>query len=412
MVDIHAEHASPAGRAGQQGHLRTLRRNDRAPFRLDGAPGAQFHVAEGITPELWRLAVIVGKGRGHGGGTCAEKRIDARGCEQFPERHRRTAPSGGGEERRIHARLLRHFLEPEQMPFVFRCRKMAMAVASPGERVFPDHRSAPEFVLRLNRNDRAAVLKHQSFELLPELSVVALDVGEIRGVIAPLQTGHAKEPLGHSAGQHLRVHKGSRPQPDIHAVLGAELDELPDVAVAGEIELPGLLFQMAPDDVERDGVEAAGFHLEDGFLPRFLVRPRGVHFARDRHEWFPADFKTLAGHDELGPLRVDPAPGVGADGLDRPGLLCVERVEQLSRRRSGHAFGAFGAHRDVVQARGRSFGGPELNSDVCARRDFGSNQHRPISWNEFFHRKRSVVRPKNSDTKDSIRPPHLQNIAF
>ena len=203
MVDIHAEHASPAGRAGQQGHLRTFRRNDRAPFRLDGAPGAQFHVAEGITPKLWRLAVIVGKGRGHGGGTCPEKGIDARGCEQFPERHRSTAPSGGGEERRIHARLLRHFLEPEQMPFVLRGRKMAMPVAGPGERVFPDHRSAPEFVLRLNRNDRAAVLKHQSFELLPELSVVALDVGEIRGVIAPLQAGHAKEPLWHSSGQHL-----------------------------------------------------------------------------------------------------------------------------------------------------------------------------------------------------------------
>ena len=160
MVDIHAEHASPAGRAGQQGYLRTLRRNDRAPFRLDGAPGAQFHVAEGITPELWRLAVIVGKGRGHGGGTCAEKRIDARGCEEFPERRGRTAPCGGGEERRIHARLLRHFLEPEQMPFVLRGRKMAMPVAGPGERVFPDHRSAPEFVLRLNRNDRAAVLEH------------------------------------------------------------------------------------------------------------------------------------------------------------------------------------------------------------------------------------------------------------
>ena len=195
-------------------------------------------------------------------------------------------------------------------------------------------------------------------------------------------------------------------------MLGAQFDELPDVAVAGEIELPGLLFQMAPDDVKRDGVKAAGFHLEDGFLPRFLVRPRGVHFARNRHEWFPADFDTLAGHDELGPLRVDPAPGVGADGLDRPGLLCVERVEQLFHRRSSYAFGAFGAHRDVVQARGRSFDGPELNSDVCARRDFGSNQHRPISWNEFFHRKRSVTRPKNSDAKDCIRPPHLQNIAF
>ena len=80
---------------------------------------------------------------------------------------------------------------------------------------------------------------------------------------------------------------------DVHAVFGAELDEVAEVFVAGPVPLAFDLFVVDPDEVGGDDLDAGGLHLEDFGFPLGFGDAGVVDFAHDGEPGFAVEGEVL-----------------------------------------------------------------------------------------------------------------------
>jgi len=176
-------------------------------------------------------------------------------------------------------------------------------------------------------------------ELEADLVEEEFDEVEIGGVVGA-GVWQLLEPVGEAAVAGFAVIPGAGPQPDVHTVLGAELDEVAKVAAAAPVEVAFDLFVVDPDDVGGDDVDAGGLHLEDLVLPLRLGEPGEVEFAHDREPGLAVEHKIAAIHLERVAVGGDAAEmevaGLGSGdrggGVDGDEILSGRGLRDGARR--------------------------------------------------------------------------------
>jgi len=163
-----------------------------------------------------------------------------------------------------------------------------------------------------------------------------------------VRVGRAGATTWETAVAHLAVAPGPDAHPDQETVLGAQLDEPPQVAPAGPVERPLGLLMVDPEHIRRHNSDTAGLHLEE---LRFPLR-RGSANSELAHHWKPrlavdVSVRELARPMPGGRLAADGegeaarrrrcSAGIGSSIRHATGLNQERRAEQTVRRtaRSG-----------------------------------------------------------------------------
>jgi len=122
------------------------------------------------------------------------------------------------------------------------------------------------FVFKLHADDRSAVLPVESVQLAADFAEVALHavkVGRAIGACRP----EREQPVGKTAVAYFAVAPRADAHPDQETVLGTQLDEPPQVAPAGPVELALGLLMVNPEYIRRHNSDTAGLHLEELRFP-------------------------------------------------------------------------------------------------------------------------------------------------
>ena len=213
--------------------------------------------------------------------------------QHLPARIDRMVPAGDGIERHV---------EPDPLRQRLQRRDMLTPLARAVEIIF---------ILDLKADHRAAVFPQQPPDLFVKPAPEAVDLGEIRGIVAARSRAR-DDPIGDAAEARLGMRPRSGTEEQQQPVLAAELGKAAQIAVAREVEPTGRQFELIPDRVGRHDVDPRGLHLEQFRLPLGRGRPREVKLAHHRQprlaiarqiEAVDADRAARAGsgpHEQMG----------------------------------------------------------------------------------------------------------------
>ena len=181
---------------------------------------------------------------GHGREVAIPKTLGVGAVErqEFAEGQGRgeVGPAGAGVERGVEADLAGEALQ--------------------GEEVFG---GAAVFVLDLKGDDGAALFPEQAVELGGDGEEVAADSVEVGGGVGAGGVAEGfNHPVRQAAVADLAVAPGAEANDHAQADRGGGGDEATQIAVAGPVAHALDLLVVDPENIGRDGVDPAGFHLE------------------------------------------------------------------------------------------------------------------------------------------------------
>ena len=149
-------------------------------------------------------------------------------------------------------------------------------------------------VFQLYAEDGTAVFPKLAFDLAANLSVPAVHIFQIFGVVAAQRNLLFEEPVWKTAIARFAVIPRPNPQIHIETVACAQRDEVSQIALARPVKLSFHFLVMNPKNVRGDDLHATGFHLQDLFLPILLRKAREMKLAHHRKPRFAVIGKVLA----------------------------------------------------------------------------------------------------------------------
>ena len=219
-----------------------------------------------------------------------------------------------------------------------------------GQKVF----GVAGFVVQLDADDGAAVFVEKAVELLANLGVIVAGEAHKRGIIPADDFALFQHPIGQPAIADFAVAPRADAGIDVQAVLGAELDELAKVSIAGPIELAFDFLVIDPDNVGGDDGDSPGFHLEYFIFPLLMGNTDVMELAHDRNPGigvfgevsavdadldalgiFPAHLEVAGGWSNDGTGNIGEESACGESGRGGSGVICAAAGcdEQKARRR-------------------------------------------------------------------------------
>src|SRR5580692_11067282 len=139
------------------------------------------------------------------------------------------------------------------------------------------------FIFDLNANDRAAILPEQAVNLLSDFGIKAANRGQVNRIVFTRER-FLEHPIRKAAVPCLAVIPRPNANPDIEAILAAELNKMAQVALSGPVEFSLGLLVVNPENVRRDDLDSSGFDLLNFDFP---IRGRVTRVVELSHYWKP-----------------------------------------------------------------------------------------------------------------------------